>query len=346
MSRREEILRICSVNLRGILAGIEGDFADVQEIRLRAGQPLMMRTEEGEFYIGKRGEKSRRPEMGYRVPAREIKEMMEYVGNYSLYAYEEELRQGYLTVQGGHRVGVAGKVVPDQGRIKTIKYISFLHIRVAHEKKGCADRVLPWLYDQDRGRWYHSLIVSPPGCGKTTLLRDLIRQISDGTVDGTGQAVGVVDERSELAACYMGIPQNDLGRQTDVLDGCPKAEGMMLLLRSMSPRVLAVDEVGGQADQEAVRYAMDSGCCVLATAHGSCMEEIRRKWQRVGMEQLMFERYIFLSRGEGAGTMEEIRDENGQILYRRKGDAGDVVKTSGNSAGMGGMYRSGRMPGG
>jgi len=346
MGKKEEILRICSIGLRGILSKMESDFEDLQEIRLRAGQPLLIRTEEGRFYISEKGERSRRPEMGYRVPAKEIKEMLEYVGNYSLYAYEEELRQGYLTVQGGHRVGVAGKVVLEHGRIKTIRHISFLHIRVAHEKKGCADQVLPWLYDQKYSRWYHSLIVSPPGCGKTTLLRDLIRQISDGTVEEKGQAVGVVDERSELAACYMGIPQNDLGRQTDVLDGCPKAEGMMLLLRTMSPQVLAVDEIGGRADQEAVVYAADSGCCVLATAHGSCMEEIERKWRGTGMDPMVFERFVFLSSREGAGTVEEIRDGRGRVLYQRKGGMEDVVEASGNGIGVGRLHRSGRISGG
>lgn len=327
MERREEILRICSVGLRKVLSELQVDFETVQEIRLRAGMPLMIRTEEGEFLVDARtGQLNAAPENAVCIAAKEIRESLEYMGNYSLYAYEEEIRQGFLTVQGGHRVGVAGKTVIENGKIHTLKNISFLHIRIAHEKRGCGDQILPYLYNREQQRWFHSLIISPPGCGKTTLLRDLIRLISDGIVQRQGipnvygQHVSVVDERSELAACYKGIPQNYLGCRTDVMDGCPKTEGMKMMLRSMSPQVLAVDEIGDGKDLEAIRQATVGGCSVLATAHGGSRKDILEKWGGERKNFPVFERFVVLSRTSGAGTLEEIMDENGFSIYRREGD--------------------------
>lgn len=318
-ARREEVLRMCSVGLRRILGGLPLDYSELQEIRLRVGQPILLRSQQGECFVGADGSLGTDPVKGYRLPAKELRETLEYVGNYSLYAYEEELRQGYITVQGGHRVGVAGKVVLEQGRIRTMKNISFLHIRLAHEKKGCADPILPLLIAPG-GHLYHTLLISPPGCGKTTLLRDLIRSISDGAEPlERGYSVGVVDERSEIAACYLGIPQNDIGCRTDVLDCCPKPEGILMLIRSMAPQVVAVDELGKPEDLEAVLSASASGCRVMATAHGSSVEEVTEKWKRLTGRDDRFERYVVLSRRKGAGTVEQICDAAGRPLPAGKG---------------------------
>ena len=242
------------------------------------------------------------------------------MGNYSLYAYEEELRQGFLTVRGGHRVGVAGKVILEHGAVKSIRSISSLNVRFAHQVRGCGEKILPWVTEE--GRFLSSLLISPPGGGKTTLLRDLIRLLSDGfeTEEGgfvPGVNVGVADERSEIAACLKGVPQNDLGSRADVLDGCPKALGMMMLIRSMAPAVLAADEIGGEEDLRAVEYAATCGCRLLATIHGRSVGEIRRKplFERILGERI-FKRFVILG-GERAGQVREIADEAGRILWRR-----------------------------
>lgn len=161
----------------------------------------------------------------------------------------------------------------------------------------------------------HTLIVSPPRGGKTTLLRDIIRQLSNGEEKKKmpGVTVGVVDERSELAGSYQGVPQNDLGMRTDVLDGCPKAEGMEMLIRSMSPAVVAVDELGRKEDFKAVESVIHSGCKVIATAHGNSIEDVIHQpyFERL-VRRRVFERYIFLDKGEHAGTILGIYDRNGR----------------------------------
>jgi stage III sporulation protein AA len=234
---------------------------------------------------------------------------MEYISNYSLYAFEEEIRQGFITINGGHRIGIAGKIIIEDDVIKGMKHISFINVRLAHQVKGCADQVLPYIINQQGKGIYHTLIISPPRCGKTTLLRDIIRQLSDGSSLLAGMSIGVVDERSEIGACYMGTPQNELGIRTDILDCCPKAKGMLMLIRSMSPQIIAVDELGSKEELEAIDYVIGCGCKLIATVHGSSLEDIRNK-PTLGelIEKRLFERYIILSNVRGIGHLEEIYD--------------------------------------
>lgn len=277
-------------------------FDNLQEIRLRAGYPIIL------FY------KNKEHILPINSSERIIRETLDYVSNYSLYAYENELRQGFITVEGGHRVGMAGQVLIEKGRVKNLKQISSLNIRISHEVLNCADKLFP--YVTHNKQMYHTLLISPPRCGKTTLLRDMIRQISDGNRWVKGCTVGVVDERSELAGCYHGMPQNQMGMRTDVLDGCPKAEGMLMLVRSMSPQVIAVDEIGALEDVQAIKYAMHCGCKLIATVHGESLEEIRRKplFEQMVKEHY-FERYVVLKNGKQVGEIAEIYDAGGNECY-------------------------------
>lgn len=320
VNRKDDLLKIFSVKLRTLLSKTVLDFDRLQEIRLRVDSPLLVRYNNKEYVIDNNARLTKSMDDAFIITKAEVKETMEYISNYSLYAFEEELKQGFITIAGGHRIGIAGKVILEEGKIKSMKYISFINIRLSHQVKGCADLVMPYILREDN--IYHTLIISPPGCGKTTLLRDIIRQLSDGEQDvkdgfyREGLQVGVVDERSEIAACYMGTPQNDLGIRTDVLDCCPKAKGMMLLIRSMSPSVLAVDEIGLGEDIEAIHYAMGCGIKMIATVHGGTIEEVRDK-PLLGelIKKHVFERYIILNNRDSIGKVTEIYDERGSRLY-------------------------------
>lgn len=311
--RREEIIRIFSIEIRNVFKQLDMDYNHLQEIRLRVHAPICCIYKNKECYVTQDGHLSENAGDGWVIGKKEIQETVEYIGNYSLYAYEEEVRQGFITIQGGHRIGVAGRAIVEKGWVKGLKYISYLNIRLSHEVIGCADTLLPYITEERQ--MFHTLIISPPRCGKTTLLRDCIRQLSNGTGKCPGQTVGVVDERSEIGGSYLGVPQNDLGIRTDVLDCCPKTEGILMLVRSMAPQIIAVDEIGSKEEARALEMAIHTGCRLLATVHGSSMEDIRRKpvFQRM-LEEKQIERYVILSNRGKIGRIEQICDGEGRVL--------------------------------
>ena len=241
----------------------------------------------------------------------------------SLYAAEEEMKQGFITLPGGHRVGITGEAIMKNGDVQTLKHISALNIRLAKAIAGGAELILPKLLTKE-GSIYHTLILSPPRGGKTTLLRDLIRNLSDGnhSLRLPGQTVGVVDERRELAGMWQGVPTYNLGCRTDILDGCPKRLGISMLIRSMAPQVVAVDELGHPEDVEAVLDALRTGVKILSTAHASnLVEAYQRSTLRALFELRVFERVVVLSRRKGPGTIEEVialnQEQSGEIYQER-----------------------------
>lgn len=237
----------------------EREQALAEEVRLRAGQPLMVQFSSGE-----------RSFPLHPVTTGELLTTLETATQASYHAVLESLKNGFFTLPGGHRLGVCGSAVVREGEVMNIKNPSSLCLRLAHETRGAAEGI--WQAFAER-EFPSTLILSPPGVGKTTFLRDLVRLLSD----RGRQRVSLVDERCEVAALYRGEPQLDVGCRTDVLEGCPKAKGILMLLRSMAPQVLALDEVTGAEDLEAMRLAAHCGVKLLATAHAAGPEDLERR---------------------------------------------------------------------
>lgn len=310
----EEIVSVFPAALRPLCRAGFAQGIEPEEFRLRTGRPVMVLGKGREYFWNQKEAKLQDGrEGGYLWQEADMKETLSRMSQYSMYALEEELRNGFFTIQGGHRVGVAGRVICEQGKIVSFRNICFLNIRVARQKKGCAKKLLPWLVRGDS--IYNTLLLSPPGVGKTTMLRDCIRLLSEGNREMMGKKIGVVDERSEIAASFLGVPQNDLGDRTDVLDNCPKAEGMRLLLRSMSPQILAVDELGGQTDCLAVEEALHCGCQILGTMHARDAGEMRQKmYLSEWLEKGFFGRFVFLALGKDGERRFSVYDGGMQRL--------------------------------
>lgn len=270
----------------------------LQEIRIRIGKPIILGINNNEIL------------KDYIPKEEELKSIVQRFSSYSLYAFDEEIRQGYITIKGGHRIGICGSCVVEKDRIKTIKNISSINIRICRQIKGCADNIMPSLIEQEE--IMNTIIISPPKCGKTTLIRDVTRNVSNG-IEGiiAGKKVSVIDERSEIAGCYLGVPQMDVGIRTDVLDSCPKSYGISMAIRSMAPEVIVSDEIGTYKDMENIILALNSGVKVITTIHGYDETDLyRRPVFKEIIDNKVFTRAIILSNTRGVGTVEYIYDFN------------------------------------
>lgn len=306
-----DILLCLALEIRNIVKNIsEERLQPVEEIRLRAHKPLMIYDNVNGWFVTPNGYFSEHERDAYVVNDEDIRKTLELMSDNSIYAIQEELKNGFITIPGGHRVGVSGKVVACDGKISVIKDISGLNIRISKEVIGAADEIMGQILAQD-GSIHNTLIISPPQCGKTTMLRDIARQLGNGirSCRFKGVKVGVVDERSEIAGCYKGIPQNDIGCRTDVLDACPKAYGMLMMVRSMSPEVIITDEIGTEEDIYALMQVLNAGVKIITSVHGYNIEDIKR---RPVLEKLIsgrfFEKMIILGKSRGSGTVEGVFD--------------------------------------
>ncbi|MGH4138017.1 stage III sporulation protein AA [Clostridium sp.] len=301
----KDLFEILPKNIRTKLEQVDNIY-ELEELRIKVNKPLFI-------HIG-----SKEEIWDYIATTEDIKYIMQRISNYSIYAFEDEIRQGYITIKGGHRVGLCGICVIENNSIKTIKDISSINIRACKEIIGCADKVMPYIMCNNSV--HNTIIISPPKCGKTTLLRDITRQLSQGDKNKNfhGKNVSIIDERSEIAGSFKGIPQMDVGIRTDVLDNCPKSEGIMMAIRSMSPEVIVCDEIGTQKDMESILMALNSGISLITTIHGFGIEDLyKRLVFKDIVENYVFSRAIVLSNKSGIGTIECIYDFTvGKDLWR------------------------------
>ena len=268
MEKLLEIVKFFPMNLSNIIYNTiisNNKIRDeLQEIRIRVERPLILKLRDSEMIVE------------YKITQNEILQIVEKLCENSIYAYKKQLCEGYITIRGGHRVGITGTTVIENGEIINIKYITSLNFRIARQVLNCSNRIIGQVVDTKNQNIFNTLIVSPPGRGKTTILRDLIRKLSNGISEMhfKGKTCGVVDERGEIAAMYRGIPQNDVGMRTDIIDNVSKPKGIKILIRTMAPEIIACDEIGGEEDIQAIEEAMISGVKGIFTMHGKTIEDI------------------------------------------------------------------------
>ena len=307
----DEIVNSLSLNLREKIKKLPKSNLNIEEIRLRSQKPLILNANNKDyFYNEKENDLALNMDNPYIVTREDIEQTFQIICKYSIHTFMDDITKGFITLRGGHRVGIVGKAIVESGQVKNIKHISSLNIRISREIIGCSDKILDHIISSNN-QVNNTLIISPPQCGKTTLVRDIVRNLSHGhkKYGFRGMKVALIDERNEIGGSYLGVPQMDVGIRTDIIETCPKDIGIMMLLRSMSPNIIVTDEIGNEREVKALYTALNGGVSLITTVHGDSIEDIqgRKELSRL-LDKELFKKVIILSARKGPGTVEKIYD--------------------------------------
>lgn len=307
----DEIINSLAVNLREKIKNVCKDDINIEEIRLRSQKPLILNANNKDYFYNINSNRlDKRMNSPYIVSKEDIEQTFQIICKYSIHSFMDDIKKGFITLRGGHRVGLVGKVIVEDGQVKNIKHISSLNIRVSREIIGCSDKILKHVIKGDN-QVNNTLIISPPQCGKTTLIRDIVRNLSNGNEEYRfkGIKVALIDERNEISGSYLGSSQMDVGIRTDIIETCPKDLGIVMLLRSMSPNLIVTDEIGSLDEIKALYTALNGGVSLITTVHGDSIEDIKnRKEMSNLLDKDLFKKVIILSAKKGPGTIEKIYD--------------------------------------
>lgn len=307
----DEILNSLSPKLREKIINVQYEDLNIEEIRLRVEKPLIINSNNRDYFYNNSMNKLDIKNLNsYVVKKEDIEQTFQLMCKYSIHSFIDDIKKGFITLKGGHRVGIVGKVIIEEGQVKNIKHISSLNIRISREVLNCSEKVLNHII-KSSNEVNNTLIISPPQCGKTTLLRDIVRNLSNGNKEKgfNGIKVALIDERNEISGSYLGVAQMDVGIRTDIIETCPKDIGIMMLLRAMSPNLIVTDEIGSEKEIKALYTALNGGVSLITTVHGNSIEDIReRKELSKLLDKELFKKVIILSAKNGPGTIEKIYD--------------------------------------
>ena len=247
---------------------------NIQEICIRINSSIIIFTQNKSYFVGKNGEITPEDPKSLLISQNDILETMKILCNFSIYSYQNQIKEGFITLKGGHRVGISGTAVINNNEIINISDISSINFRISREVLGCSDRI----FDKFGLNIGGTLIIGPPSSGKTTILRDIARKLSTSFDGDKLIKVSIIDERREIAASYQGVPQQDIGF-SDVLSGFPKAEGIIRAIRTLSPKIIICDEIGGVEDAEAIKKSLNSGVGIIASIHAKSTDEMANSFR-------------------------------------------------------------------
>lgn len=306
-------------SLRRIVTSHE-DFiqANIFEIRLRINSPIYIRSIHGNYFLDYNKKSSCISHDYYLIKKKDIDETMSNFTLNSIHAFEKEIQNGYITIEGGHRVGISGDCIYEKDTFKGFKNITSLNIRIAREFKDCSLAFLKYLIKNNKDV-YNTLIIGPPMSGKTTFIRDVAINLSNGLTEPFFQGIDltIIDERGEISSMYNGTSQMDVGFRTDILAYCMKKEGFIMSIRALSPKVIISDELGSKDDFEIIQYALKSGVNIITTAHGSDIEDVKKNiYLKNIIENQFFDRIVVLDSIKKGLTVKQIIDiPRSKVIY-------------------------------